>query len=148
MAYIDSSIYNNITGRDASEATASRLKRASRLLDNRIGNYLRITESGHDYEGFKLDLDDLKTWQKEAVQEWVAWMTAALYVGGDAPDTFQRIQLGRFSVTENADDENNNLPNMVKFADMQLRDAKLINTHVRSTRLTSSGEETEEDNIY
>ena len=138
MAYIDAATYASLTGKDASEATDARLKLASRLLDNRIGNYIRIDDSDSDYNGFKLNLDKLKSWQKEAVQLWVAWMTAALHVGGDAPDTFQQIRLGRFSVTENSVTENSTLPNQVKYADMLLRDAKIINTHVRSRQFVGS----------
>lgn len=148
MAYIDAATYASLTGKDASEATDARLKLASRLLDNRIGNYIRIDDSDSDYNGFKLNLDKLKSWQKEAVQQWVAWMVSALYANGDAPDTFQQIRLGRFSVTENSEDENNTLPNQVKYADMLLRDAKIINTQVRSRRFVSSDCEEEVRNVY
>lgn len=139
--YIDAAKYNSVTGRDAGEATDSRLTRASRLLDARIGNHIRVNDSDSDYNGFKLDLDALRSWQKSTVQNWVAWMTAALYVNNDAPDTFQSIKLGRFSVTENENDQNSNLPELVRYADMELRDAKIINTHVRSNRYVNRRED-------
>jgi hypothetical protein len=134
MAYIDAARYNAITGRTTTEASDQRLLMASRLLDSRVGNYVRIDDDTNAYDGFKLDLDTLRAYQKEAVEHWVAWMVAALFIGGDAPNTFQNIKLGRFSITENASQQDKTLPNLVEFADIQLKDAKIINTHVKTRK--------------
>lgn len=136
--YIDAATYQEFTARDnASEATDVRVKTASRLLDSRVGNHVRIDDSDSDYDGYKLDLDSLKSYQKEIVQSWVSWMVAALYLNGDKPSTFANIKLGRFSVTENSGDENNEIPEQVRYADMQLKDAGLINIKVRTNRYTN-----------
>jgi len=128
MSYLTASEYNTYTGRSVSEALDRRLTMASKLLDTRIGVYSRQTSG--DYEGYKLDLDDLFAYQVEAVKTWVAWMVAALYLNNDSPGTFQQIKLGRFSVSE--EKSQSDLPDTVLWADYQLKDANLINRRIKS----------------
>ncbi len=124
--YITSSEYNDLTGGDAVDATDTRIKRASRLLDVRIGNYKRETS------GFKLDLDDVEDWQSDAVKDWVAWMVYTLVENNDSVGVNETVKLGRFSVTASKDD-NELIPDSMKFADSMLKDSGLIKYGVKYT---------------
>jgi hypothetical protein len=119
LAYITSAEYVQITGRSSLEATDARLKRASMLLDSRIGNYL-VSEAG-----WKLDLTTLPVHQVDAVKEWVAQMTAFLYENGDSAPTSASLSLGRFSVTEHGQ-KDRLLPESLGFADSVLVSSGVI----------------------
>ncbi len=123
-AYIDDSAYASTTGRDAAEATAGRLTRASRLLDQRVGCWARQTSG--DYTGWRLDYAGLDAYQQEAVTEWVAWMVAYLYDNGDQVDVGgSSVQLGRFSLSRSVVKETG-MPGKMQFADAQLVDAGMV----------------------
>ena len=125
MSYLTANEYNSITGRPQSEAPDSRIKRASLLLDARIGNYLpdKIT-------GMKLDTEHLPVFQSNAVKEWVAQMVAFLYENNDAAPSTSSITLGRFSVTEHGQ-QGKILPEPLIFADTLLASSGLIRRGVR-----------------
>jgi len=131
MSYITANEYNDITGGLASDATDQRIKRASRLLDARIGN--------HKYESeFKLDVDSLPAYQKEAVKEWVAWMLFALVKNNDSIEVNESVKLGRFSVTKR-DGKNEQIPDSLVYADSVLKSSGIVKTGVRYTNSPESG---------
>ncbi len=95
MSYITAEEYNSIIERPQDEATDVRIRRASQLLDARIGNYLPDKDTGR-----KLNLDNAPKHQKDAVKEWTAQMVSFLFDNGDAAPSAASLSLGRFSVTE------------------------------------------------
>ena len=119
MAYITAAEYAQITGRDSTEATDARLKRASMLLDARIGNYL-VNE-----DGWKLDLTILPSHQLNAVKEWMAQMVAFLYENSDTAPSSASVSLGRFSVTEHGQ-KGTLIPESLGFVDSLLVSSGLI----------------------
>jgi len=118
--YLTAEEYNEITGRDIEEATDARLKRASMLLDARIGYHKR----GSD--GWKLELDDLPGNQTDAAKEWVAQMVIFLADNNDQAPSAASISLGRFSVTEHGQQEQL-IPEEMNLADMILESSGLVN---------------------
>ena len=131
MSYITANEYNDITGGLASDATDQRIKRSSRLLDARIGN--------HKYESeFKLDVDSLPVYQKEAVKEWVAWVLFALVKNNDSIEVNESVKLGRFSVTKR-DGKNEQIPDSLVYADSVLKSSGIVKTGVRYTNSPESG---------
>ena len=124
MSYITASQYSSITGRYQAEATDARIKRASLLLDARIGNYPTTSD------GWKLDIAMLSTKQLAAVEEWVAQMVTFLYDNGDFSPSSASITLGRFSVTEHGQ-QTKSIPEQVSFADTILVSAGLVRSGVR-----------------
>jgi len=118
VGYITAAEYNEITERPQAEATNSRIKHASALLDARIGNYFPDPTTG-----LKLHLDDLSQAQKDAVKEWVARAVAFLIDNNDAPPSAASISLGRFSVQSS---QNQGLPDALSFADSILVSSGLI----------------------
>jgi hypothetical protein len=119
MAYITAAEYTQITGRSSLEANDARIKRASMLLDSRIGNYL-VSEAG-----WKLDLTTLPAHQLNAVKEWVAQIITFLYENSDSAPTSASLSLGRFSVTEHGQ-KDRLLPESLGFADSVLVSSGLI----------------------
>ena len=97
MSYLTAAEYAEITERPEEEATDTRIKRASMLLDARIGNYFFDRDTGR-----KLNMEKLPKHQQEAVKQWVAHMISFLFDHGDvAPSvTGGSISLGRFSVSQ------------------------------------------------
>jgi hypothetical protein len=127
--YITSAQYKDITTRPEAEATEARIKKASLLLDARIGHYER------NAEGWKLDLDGLTNHQKLAVRDWTAWMIAYLFDNNDQAPTTASISLGRFSVTEHGQ-KGKTIPEELNWSDMMLEDSGLINRHGKLTHRT------------
>ncbi len=137
--YITAAEYVSLTGRPIAEATTIRITMASKLLDNRIGNY------AIDTTGYKITTpvwtvwDDglditLNTAKKDAVKLWVATMIGYLVdSGGLPPTTSQNVKLGRFSVGK-ASSSGSLLPEEMGFADSILVTSGIINRKVRSTR--------------
>ena len=134
--YITAAEYATITGRDASEATAVRRKRASLYLDARIGYYER------NDDGYKLDLDGLTNYQKEAVQEWTAWMTVYLTDNGDLAPSAASFSLGRFSVTEHGQ-KGQILPEEMNLVDEILASSGLVNKSAKLTHRAVDYDESE-----
>jgi len=134
--YITAAQYATITGRNASEATEVRRKRASLFLDARIGYYER------NDDGYKLDLDGLTNYQKEIVQEWTAWMVVFLYDNNDLSPSAASVSLGRFSVTEHGQ-QGQVIPEQMSLTDHLLETSELIN---RSAVLKHRGVEYDELN--
>ena len=124
MAYITSAEYEQITGRDQLEATDARLRRASMLLDARIGNY-PVPASG-----WKLDLLSMPVHRVNAVKEWVAQMAGYLHENGDSAPSSASVSLGRFSVTEHGQ-KGSLIPESLGFADAALIAAGLIRRGVK-----------------
>lgn len=123
--YITDAEYHEITGRDASEAIAGRIKLATQLLDARIGPRERDIMTG-----LKLDVDTLPVHQKDAVKAWCAHMIAYLVDNGDKAPTTETLSLGRFSVTEHGQKETL-VPEEVAFADAILASSGLITRAVK-----------------
>lgn len=121
--YVDSGTYLTITEKPLEAYWESRAIRASRLLDVRIGNRSRV-KSG-DYEGYKLDLDSLKSYQKESVQQWVSWMIFALWENDDSVEINESVKLGRFSVTKR-DGKSEMIPDALVYADQMIKDSGLV----------------------
>lgn len=117
--YISSREYSSITFRHQAEATDARIKRASLLLDARIGNYL----PGED--GWKLNLDKLSGQRKNVVKEWVAQMVAFLSENNDVAPSAASISLGRFSVTEHGQ-KGQLIPEQMNLADAVLVGSGII----------------------
>ena len=131
MSYITANEYNDITDADVSGAISSRLKRASRLLDSRIGN--------HKYDNeFKLDIESLPDYQKAAVKEWVAWMVFALNKNNDSVEVNESVKLGRFSVTQRQG-KNEMIPDSLVYADSVLKSSGIVKTGVRYTNSPETG---------
>lgn len=124
MAYITAEEYGVITGRPQAEATVARIKRASLLLDARIGNYIPDPDTGR-----KLDLGSLPQHQQDAVREWVAQMVAFLYDNNDSAPSSSSISLGRFSVTEHGQ-RGQAMPERMNLADTILVSSRLVRRHV------------------
>lgn len=116
--YLTAEEYNEITGRDADEATDRLIKKACQLLDYRIGYYER------EDDGWKLDLDDLEDYQSDAVKSWVAWLVADLVDLKDRPSAGS-IKLGRFQMSV-PEDSPEVLQELV-LADAVLVSAKMVN---------------------
>lgn len=123
--YVDESTYISITGKEPEAFLNSRSKRASRLLDVRLGNRKRLDKSDNDYDGYKVDLDAVKTYQKEAVQEWVSWMIYTLWENNDSVEINESIKLGRFSVTKR-DGKSEMIPDALVYADQMIKDSGLV----------------------
>ena len=127
--YIEKADYASITGRSDTEATDPRIKRASRLLDSRIGVWTRKTSG--TYVGWKLDLSDFDAYRSEAVTEWVAWVVAALFDSNDQMDPGgESVRLGKFQVNRSVVSKTG-LPAKLQFADSQLVDANMVKTFQR-----------------
>jgi hypothetical protein len=117
--------YEEITGRDPSEATEARVEMASRLLDARIGIY--------DFDedtGYKLDLDTLLPHQRRAVKIWVAGMIVYLFEHNDQAPTSEAITLGRFSVSGRTGEVNSSFPEQLTLADHLIATSGLVNRRV------------------
>lgn len=125
--YITATEYNEYTGEDASQATDLRIQRASRLLDARIGYH-------PDREDYKLTVDDLKAYQQDAVKMWVSWMVKGLVDNNDSIETDSSIKLGRFSIGEDSGGATGSMPDALKYADIQLKDAGLIRREIPTNR--------------
>jgi hypothetical protein len=128
-SYIDNDRYKQITDRtdDAEDLT---LQRASMLLDNRCGLDNHAT-SDQDDDLLLIDYDNLNARQTEAVDQWVAWMTASLIDNDGSVDSMETISLGRFSVEE-SDDHNEYIPDQLKYADVMIKKYGLIRRDIRS----------------
>lgn len=121
--YITPEIYEELTGRDVSEASEVRIRRASRLLDARIGMYER--------DDWKLELDELTDYQKEAVQMWVSYVVVSFAVNNDSVQVNESIKLGRFSVSARQGGESATvIPDQLRYADIQLKDSGLIKRNI------------------
>ena len=121
--YITPEIYEELTGRDVSEASEVRIRRASRLLDSRIGMYER--------DDWKLDLDELTDYQKEAVQMWVSYVVVSFAMNNDSIQVNESIKLGRFSVSaRQGGDSATVIPDQLRYADIQLKDSGLIKRNI------------------
>lgn len=118
--YIKASEYVDLTGRDLADATDARIKRASIILDSRIGYYKR------NDDGYKLTMDSLPGYQQDAVKEWVAQMVAFLADNNDQAPSAASLTFGRFSVTEHGQ-KGQNLPESMALADAVLVSSGLIN---------------------
>lgn len=132
QSYITAAEYAEITGREASQATEARLRRASMLLDARIG-------PGYTYDettGRKLDRSALALAKADAVTEWTAWMVAALYDNADSPAVAESLMLGRFQVQtpSTGTREVLTIPDSLRFADAALVAASVIRRSVRLLR--------------
>ena len=125
MPYLTDLEYNRLTDRSRAEATAARIRRASMLLDARIGNHIRDEETG-----MKLDVESLPAHQSSAVKEWVAQMVAYLFDNGDSAPSAASITLGRFSVTEHGQ-QGRILPESLGFADALLISSGLVQRGVQ-----------------
>jgi hypothetical protein len=125
LSYLTAAEYHVITGRPHSEATDSRIKRASMLLDARIGNYIP-----DETTGMKLDMDSLPVFQSDAVKEWVAQMVAFLYENSDHAPSTASVTLGRFSVTEHGQ-QGKPIPEALIFADTLAVSSGLVRRGVR-----------------
>ena len=127
--YIVASEYTELTGRPVSEATDSRLLRASQLLDTRIGVRYTYDET----TGRKLDLSTLSVARAGAVKSWVAWMVVAMYENADNPTINETVTLGRFSLQAQGSGARSpiTLPDQVVWADEHLRDVGVIDRRVR-----------------
>ncbi len=127
--YINLDEYNQITGRPIIEATPSRIKRASYLLDARIGNYI------NQYDGWKLDLTDtdcVTAHQANIVKEWVAYMIAFLFDNNDSSPMSGNIKLGRFSFSGKEDSQSSSLiPEELQYADVILAGSGLVKRRVK-----------------
>ncbi len=117
--YLTATEYARLTGRGQLEATDARIRRASMLLDARIGNHLRASSE------WKLDLTKLEAHQVSAVKEWVAQMAAFLAENADIAPTSASVSLGRFSVTEYGQ-RGQVIPESLGFADAALVSAGLV----------------------
>ncbi|MFA5485347.1 MAG: hypothetical protein WC260_03830 [Candidatus Pacearchaeota archaeon] len=117
--YISPEEYSDITFRYRLEATEERIKRACLLLDARIGNH----SVGRD--GWKLDMDRLPEYRKNAVKEWVAQMVSFLYDNGDVSPSAASISLGRFSVTEHGQ-KGQLIPERMGLADAVLASSGIV----------------------
>lgn len=131
MSYITANDYNEITGDNAQNATDARIKRSSRLLDTRIGNHKRESE-------FKLDLEKLPIYQKEAVKEWTAWMVFALQKNKDSIEVNESVKLGRFSVTARQG-KSDIIPDSLIYADSVLKSSGIVKTGVKYTNSPTTG---------
>ena len=121
--YITPEIYFELTGRAVSEASEVRIRRASRLLDARIGMYER--------DDWKLELDELTDCQKEAVQMWVSYVVVSFAVNNDSVQVNESIKLGRFSVSARQGGESATvIPDQLRYADIQLKDSGLIKRNI------------------
>ena len=125
MPYLTDLEYNQMMDRPQAEATAARIRRASMLLDTRIGNYVPDEKTG-----MKLDVENLPAHQSSAVKEWVAQMVAYLFDNGDSAPSAASITLGRFSVTEHGQ-QGRILPESLGFADALLISSGLVQRGVR-----------------
>lgn len=130
--YIDKDTYRKYLG-DSPEVvkvvTEVRIRRASRLLDYRIGNHERK-------DNYKLDLDELSEYQRESVEMWVCYMVKALFDNNDSVQVNQTIRLGRFQATQQQG--NTVIPDGLKYADMQLKDSGMIRRDVKIQRRTTN----------
>lgn len=120
MSYLTVNEYNDVTGRSQVEATDFRIKKASMLLDARIGNYIPDEKTG-----MKLDVESLPAYQSNAVKAWVAQMVAYLYDNNDSAPSAASITLGRFSVTEHGQ-QGRILPESLGFVDALLVSSGLV----------------------
>lgn len=129
MTYITAAEYEAITERPQAEATDARIKRASQLLDARIGNYPFDAKTG-----FKLDVDILPKHQREAVKDWVAHMISFLYEnGGVAPAALGALKLGRFSVSQHGGAQPGHvLPDEITYMDAILVSSGIVKRGVGS----------------
>lgn len=125
MSYITASEYNSITERDQAEATNARIKRASLMLDARIGNHIP-----DETTGLKLDVDKLSKHRQNAVKEWVAQMVMFLYDNGDVAPSAAHLSLGRFSTTSHGQG-NQVLPVELNFADSILVSSGVVRRGVK-----------------
>ena len=125
MSYLTANEYNDVTGRPQVEATDFRIKKASMLLDARIGNYIPDEKTG-----MKLDVKNLPIHQRDAVKAWVAQMVAYLFDNGDSAPSAASITLGRFSVTEHGQ-QGRILPESLGFVDALLVSSGLVRRGVR-----------------
>jgi hypothetical protein len=151
MAYITSSEYATLTGRDSSEATTIRIRLASKLLDDRIGNY------GIYKSGYKIDTSK-STWyvspcllsddynyvnvsntnykievtigQKEAIQLWIASMITELFNSNNTPNSQDNLRLGRFSVSKSKNSTGSKLPESMGYVDSILISSGIIEKRV------------------
>ena len=123
MAYISTAEYAQLTGGQEVDATAERLASASRLLDMRIGSWVRRTSG--TYDGYKIDLDDsaFNAFQVEAIKRWTAWMLKYLVDNNDQIVGAKSVTLGRFKVEESGDD---NALREMALSDSMLVDAEMV----------------------
>ena len=136
--YITASEYSEITDRPQEEATIGRIRRASQLLDARIGNHAPNWKTG-----FKLDLKSLPAVQQNAVKEWVAQMVIYFHENNDAAPSAASVSLGRFSVT-NPGQQGKVLPEQLNLADAILVNSGLVR---RGVSVVGCSEVLGEENI-
>lgn len=117
--YLTAAEYEQLTARDQLDASEARIRRASMLLDARLGNW-RVNA-----DGWKLNLATLPLNQVSAVKEWTAQMIAFLADNSDLPPSSATLSLGRFSVTEHGQKERI-LPEALLFADSLVVSCGLI----------------------
>lgn len=129
QSYITPAEYSEITGREPSQATEARLRRASSLLDSRIGVRYTYDET----TGRKLDLTAQTVARAEAVKSWVAWMVLALHDNDDSPAVNDSVTLGRFTVQSQSTGSRARvtLPDEVVWADEVLVDVGIVDLRVR-----------------
>lgn len=131
--YLTAQEYEEITGKPKEEATEQRLTYASQLLDVRIGNRYTRRGRGHSLPNngrWKLNLDDLYEYQKDAVKSWVAWMVSFLSENNDQAPSTASVSLGRFSVTEHGQ-QGSVIPESMRLADAQLVSSGLVSRKVK-----------------
>ncbi len=122
--YIENTEYATATGRPAAEATDARIKRASRLLDARIGSWTRKTSG--TFVGWKLDLSLFDAYRSESVVEWVSWLVATLFDSNDVLDAGgESVRLGKFQVNRSVVAKTG-YPAKLQYADEQLVDANMV----------------------
>jgi hypothetical protein len=131
--YITDTEYKSFTGRPKTEATKVRIRIASKLLDNRIGNH------GVYSNGWKIDKDSYDEWyvdnntllahdQVIAVKMWVSVMVSCLYDNDNKPVTNKNVKLGRFSVGNSGESSifNKVLPDEMAYQDSILISSGII----------------------
>ena len=134
MSYITAVEYNDLTGKDASQATTNRLYLASKLLDSRIGNYPIFEDGWKINSDWKVDVDginmSLHQSKVDAVKLWVANMISYLYDNNDKPPgTATGVKLGRFSVSGTSSNSSN-IPDELSYIDSVLISSGIINRKV------------------
>jgi len=151
MAYITSSEYAALTGRDSSEATSIRINISSRLLDSRIGNYgiyengWKIDTSSSTWYVTSIFLTDdrefinvsntnyrieVTTGQKDAIKIWIAGMITELFNSDDMASNEDNLKLGRFSVTKSKNSSGTILPQSMGYHDSILISSGIIERRV------------------
>ncbi len=104
MPYITDEEYTQITLATPSANIDANIVKASRLLDQRMGQFTdgstSLADDGwkiqHTDDGADTTFPNLVARQEQAVQEWVAWAAKHLETHGGTLGASGDIQLGRF----------------------------------------------------